>query len=160
MWVDTGGTGPRVLVNVSAGTRERLWPNDRYVAVMRHLRERDSSVRIRVIAAPDELERAGEIAAQGGGVVTPTPALRDAFALVASADFVLTPDTSITHAASAFHRPSVAIYVAGKSDEWGLYDTIGRNVEHPEPTMTNLAAARVIDAVDAVWDEGLVSRRG
>jgi ADP-heptose:LPS heptosyltransferase len=88
----------------------------------------------------------------------PTPSIRDALALVATADFVLTPDTSIAHAVSAFQKPSVAMYVRGKSERWGLYGAIGRNVEHSEPTLETLPVDRVIEAIDQVFARSLVTR--
>ena len=70
-----------------------------------------------------------------------TPSIRDAFALVATADFVFTPDTSIAHAASAFRKPSVVLFVRGKAERWGLYGTPGANVEHTEGTLDDACAA-------------------
>jgi ADP-heptose:LPS heptosyltransferase len=154
----TRDAGRRLLVNVSAGTKARLWPEERYVAVIRHLRSRDPSLSLRVIGAPAEQERAARVARDGQGELVRTPTLRDVFALVASADFVFTPDTSVGHAASAFRVPCVAMYIAGVSSEWGLYATVGRSVEHPEPTLATLSAARVIAAVDDAWTEAFSPR--
>lgn len=148
----------RVLINVSAGTSERLWGDDNYVAVMRHMRAREPATTFAIIAAPSERERGERIARGGGGTFVPTPSIRDALALVATADFVLTPDTSIAHAVSAFQRPSVAMYVRGKSERWGLYGAIGRNVEHSEPTLETLPVDRVIEAIDEVFARPLVTR--
>jgi ADP-heptose:LPS heptosyltransferase len=150
--------GRRVLINISAGTSERVWADDNYVAVMRHQRAREASTKFVIIAAPSERERGGRIARNGGGVFVPTPAIRDALALVATADFVLTPDTSIAHAVSAFQKRSVAMYVRGKAERWGLYGTIGRNVEHSEPTLDTLSVDDVTDAIDAVLAKALVTR--
>ena len=82
-----------------------------------------------------------------------TPTIRHAFALVAASDFVFTPDTSLAHAASAFQKPAVAMYVLGSAERWGLYGTTGESVEHSEPTLATLSVNRVLRAVDAVWDE-------
>jgi len=150
--------GQRALINISAGTLERRWADDRYIAVMRHLQDRQSGTVLRVISAPNEEARGREIAAKGGGSYAATPGIRDAFALVATADFVLTPDTSIAHAASAFRVPTVGIYVRGKAERWGLYGTEGETVEHTEPTFDTLEASRVCDAVDRVL-AGSISRR-
>jgi len=150
--------GRRVLINISAGTSERLWPDDNYVAVMRHLRDREPATTFRVIAAPSERERGERIARAGGGTFVPTPNIRDALALVATADFVLTPDTSIAHAASAFHKPAVALYTHGKEERWGLYGTFGRSIEHSEPTLETLAVSRVTEAIDLVLASSLAMR--
>lgn len=150
--------GHRVLINISAGTSERVWPDANYVAVMHHLAEREPATVFRVIAAPSDLARGERIARAGGGSYAPTPTIRDALALVATADFVLTPDTSIAHAASAFQRPAVALYVSGKSERWGLYGTNGRNIEHTEPTLETLPVERVTAAIDSVLATPLATR--
>ena len=155
--------GPRVLINVSAGTSARLWDDANYVAIMHHLRDRDPSVRFRVIGAPAELDRAQRVARGGGGLSIRTASIRDAFALVATADFVFSPDTSIAHAAAAFGRTCVAMYVAGSVTRWGLYGAPrGRSVEHPEPTLRTLSADRMIEAVDDAWmaQPATITRRG
>jgi ADP-heptose:LPS heptosyltransferase len=144
-----GGPG-RAVINVSAGTSERQWPDEHYVAVMHHLRRIRPGVALRVIAAPSESERGKDIARRGEGTYVPTPSIRDAFALVATSDFVFTPDTSIAHAASAFQRPSVAIFVRGKAERWGLYGTPGENVQHSETTLATLAVEPVLRAIDRV----------
>lgn len=148
----TSDPARRVLINVSAGTAARRWEEHRYVAVMRHIRRREASVSFRVIAAPSERARGQQVARDGDGTFVDTPSIRDAFALVAAADFVFTPDTSIAHAASAFGTPCVAMYVRGSAERWGLYQVRGESVEHPEPTLDTLTAERMIRAVDAVWD--------
>ena len=148
----------RVLVNVSAGTPERLWADANYVAVLRHLRERHPAIEARVIGAPGESARAQRIASDGGATFVRTPRIRDALALVATADFVFTPDTSIAHAASAFRTPCVAMYVRGKAERWGLYDTPGESVEHPETTLETLSVQRMLRAVDAAWSDSPVSQ--
>lgn len=151
-------SGPRVLINVSAGTPARLWADDNYVAVMRHLRERAPDSVFRVIGAPAESNRAAYVAEHGGGEPVTTPSIRDAFALVATADFLFTPDTSIAHAASAFQVPCVAMYIRGTAEQWGVYATPGESVEHPETTLRTLGVDRMLRAVDAAWNAMALSR--
>src|SRR6185503_15427966 len=105
-----------------------------------------------------DTDRANGIASASGAAYVPTRSIREAFALVESADFVFTPDTSIAHAVSAFRKPSVAIYAKGKRSDWDLFDTPGVSVEHTEPSMQGLPLARVLEAVDSVWDLLSVSR--
>lgn len=158
-WQSRDGV-PRVLVNISAGSSERRWPDASYASVMRHISSRAPDAAIRVISSPSETDRAEAIANAGAGVAVRTPRIRDAIALVASADFVFTPDTSIAHAASAFQKPAVAIYGKGSRDRWGLYGGPGESVEHSHWDLKDLELDRVLPAVDAVWDATIVSRRG
>jgi ADP-heptose:LPS heptosyltransferase len=148
----------RVLVNISAGSPERAWPDSSYAAVIAHVLERDPDAVVKVIAAPNEQERARTIARRSGATVVQTPSIRDAFGLVATADLVVTPDTSITHAASAFRTASVVLFVKGKAERWGLYDTPGANVEHTEGTLATLSAERVLAAIDEQLDRPVERR--
>ena len=145
----------RIVVNISAGTSERVWPEKNYVAVMRHIAEREPGAMLRVIASPSDAERAERIARDGGGAFVRTASIRDAFALVATSDFVFTPDTSITHAASAFRKPSVVLFTQGKAERWSLYGTPGANIEHADGTLATLGLDRVLHAVDEVLDHSV-----
>lgn len=149
----------RVLVNISAGSAERAWPDANYADVIAHVHAQDPGAVVRIIAAPAEQGRAGAIAQRCGATVLTTPGIRDALALVATADLVVTPDTSITHAASAFRTPSVVIFVRGKVERWGLYDTPGANIEHDDGTLATLPIDRVLAAIDEQLDRP-VNRRG
>lgn len=142
------GAAWRVLLNLSAGTIARHWPDERYIEVGRHLAAANPATRFLVIAAPAEWSRAKLVAEALGGRAVRTATIRHAFALVAAADFIFTPDTSIAHAASAFKRPCVAMYVRGATREWGLYRTAGRSIEHTARTLDDLPASTAIAAVD------------
>jgi ADP-heptose:LPS heptosyltransferase len=119
--------------------------------VMRHLRELHPGVSQLVIGAPSDAGRATLIAHEGGGTYIGTSSIREAFGLVATADFVFTPDTSIAHAASAFRTPCVAIYADNKSERWGLYGTTGENVLNPDSSLATLGVDTVLPALDRIW---------
>lgn len=143
-----GAQGARMLVNISAGEPRRRWPEEHVVAAVRHLCVRDAAPRVLVMAAPEDTALAERIAAAGGGRAV-VPALRDAFALVASADVVFTPDTSISHAASAFDKTAVVMMIRGMTI-FEPYQTRGRSVYSEGPTLASLPVERVIEALDDV----------
>jgi heptosyltransferase-3 len=99
----------RLLVNVSSGGPRRYWPNERYVAVIRDVSARFPHAVIRVIGLPDEAEKIKSICAASHAVYTPTKDIREASAIVASADLVFTPDTAISHIAAALGVPVVVM---------------------------------------------------
>jgi ADP-heptose:LPS heptosyltransferase len=148
----------RVLVNISAGTGERTWPTASYIAVIEHVHAREPNAIVRIIAAPSDAERARTIAGATGASHVATPSIRDAFALIAAADLIVTPDTSITHAASAFCVPTVALFVRGKAERWGLVETPGANIEHHEATLATLPVADVLPALDQLLDRPVERR--
>jgi ADP-heptose:LPS heptosyltransferase len=149
---------PRVLVNISAGTGERRWPDENYGELLRHVARRVAGAGRAVIAGPGDWERARAISENGNACFVTTPGIRDAFALVASADIVVTPDTSIAHAASAFRTPAVVLFVRGKAERWGLYRSPGVQIEHPDSTLATLPLDRVLRAVDELLDEARQQR--
>jgi ADP-heptose:LPS heptosyltransferase len=106
-----------------------------------------------VIAAPWDSERAIGIARAGGVTYVPTAKVRDALALVASADFVVTPDTSIAHAASACRKPAVVLIKKGNEALWGAYGIPGRQVVNDGKTLATLPLEPVIAAVDELLSE-------
>jgi ADP-heptose:LPS heptosyltransferase len=147
--------GQRVLVNVSAGTAIRQWQVERYAAVIAHLRQRLPDSIVLITGAPGDEDRVRAVASMSKGTPIATPRLMDAFALVATADFVFTPDTSIAHAASAFGPKTVVMHRVTEPRRWGLYPGVGEDVENDEPTLLTLEVPTVIAAIDRV-----LARRG
>lgn len=147
-WPD--GTGPRVLVNVSAGKRARHWPDAHYAAGIHHVRRHRHDARVLVIGAPDEQERVRRIAALAGARPVATPDVRAAFALVATAELLLTPDTSLGHAATAFRVPAVVLHRGGTARMWGRHASPGVDVAADHPTLETLPLAPVLAALDQV----------
>jgi ADP-heptose:LPS heptosyltransferase len=146
----------RLLVNVSAGRPARRWPEERFIELLEHVRASETKLNILLISAPGDVVRAERIATQTGITRAPTPGLRGALALVATADIVFTPDTSIGHAASACGKPAVILFEHGNERLWGGYKIGGRNVVSDDMTLATLPVEPVIDAVDELigtdWD--------
>jgi ADP-heptose:LPS heptosyltransferase len=145
----------RVLVNVSAGTAIRQWQVEKYAAVIAHLKKRWPEAVVLITGAPTDQDRVNEVARLGGASPASTPKLADVFALVATADFVFTPDTSIAHAASAFGPLTVVMHRITEPLRWGLYPGVGEDIEHDEPTLLTLEVPPVLAAIDRV-----LARRG
>jgi ADP-heptose:LPS heptosyltransferase len=151
-WAAVTGTGRRLLVNISARTQPRRWPDDRFVEALRRLRALVPDVRILVMSPPDEYESAGAIA-DALGATAAKPLLRETFALVATADMIFTPDTSIAHVASAFSKPAVVMFVPG----WGgfiPYRSPGRYVCAAGPALDTLPVEPVVAALQLVYAAG------
>jgi ADP-heptose:LPS heptosyltransferase len=151
-WAAVAGMGPRLLVNISARTPARRWPDDRFVTALRRLRTAAPDVRILVIAHPDEYEGARAIA-DAVGAASAKPLLRPTFALVAGADVIFTPDTSIAHVASAFSTPAVVMFVPGWSG-FVPYRTPGRYICATGPTLETLPVEPVVAALELVLGAG------
>jgi heptosyltransferase I len=146
-WSSTTGTAACVLLNISAGKREREWPEERYAAVLTHLRRMVPKARMLVLSMPADRGLAERLAAGADARAISMP-LFDTMALVASADFVITPDTGITHIAAAFERPTVNMMPAG-FEKWAPYRTRSRNVVGADPRhLAPLPVEPVLRAID------------
>jgi ADP-heptose:LPS heptosyltransferase len=137
---------PRLLVNLSASEPKRRWPDDKFVEVLRRVRAISPRIRIIVIGLPTEWERVRATANSVNALAVLTPNLRDALALVGTSDMVFTPDTSISHAASAFERPAVVLL---KRDHYPYapYNIPGENIFWDGDSIASLSVDEVADAV-------------
>lgn len=144
-----GGGALRLLVNLSASEPRRRWADAHFRAVLRAVRERQPGTAIVVIGLPAEWARVREVAGAAGveARAEATPDLRHALALVGTADRVLTPDTSISHAASAFRRRSVVLL---KRDHYPYapWNTPAELVFWDGETIAGLPEGPVIAAVE------------
>lgn len=153
-----GTDGVRLLVNISAGKAARLWPLESYATVIAAARDLEPTLQVAIMSAPHERARGESLAAMTGSVYVPTGTLRDAFAFVARADALFTPDTSLAHAAAALQVPTVDMLLAGKASQWGLYRAPGVNLESPDDTLHSLPVQHAADALRRVLREVRASR--
>lgn len=139
----------RLLVNLSTSEPKRRWPDEKFIAALTFARERDPELHIGVMALPAEWESVNRIANATGGRALRTPLLRDALALVGTTDLVFTPDTGISHAASAFRRPSV-VFMPASYYPYAPYETPGDLVFWPGPGIDSLEVGDVTPALAAL----------
>ncbi len=137
----------RLLVNLSASEPKRRWPDGKFIATLQGARARAPNMPIVVIGLPAEWESVEKVASAVAGHAVKTPQLRDALALVGTADMVFTPDTSISHAASAFRKPSVVLL---KRDHkpYAPWNTPGEVISWNEDQIHQLPHERVSDALN------------
>ena len=152
-WNAIGAGRPRVLVNVSVGNAERYWRLDRYAPVLARLRERLPRATILVSAMPAEQSTAAGLAAAVRGAAVPLT-FGEVMGAVATADLVITPDTAITHVASGFQVPTLALMRKG-TQAWAPYRTPGRVAygDRPRVLEPGLPESRVVAELEAVIDE-------
>lgn len=151
----------RLLVNLSASEQRRRWQDQKFIEVLRRVRVVAPKLSIVVIGLPSEWESVEAVAGAVGALPVATPALREALALVGTSDMVFTPDTSISHAASAFEKPAVVLL---KRDHhpYAPYDIPGEIVfwdgneihslpsDSVAPAVERMVRAHAVDSVSSV----------
>lgn len=141
---------PRLLVNMSAANARRRWPIDRYIAVIRHVLERHTGASVLVIGAPGDEEGISAVASASNATVC-VPSLRDAFALIGTADVLFTPETSLGHAAAALGTPAVVMLPAGH-EMLVPYKGSGRNLFGADGTIESVSVDAASRALEEVLD--------
>jgi heptosyltransferase IV len=144
---DDAGRGKCLLVNLSASEPKRRWPDGKFIATLQGVRARFPAMPIVVMGLPREWSSVQKVANAVRALPVPTPNLRDAFALVQTSDLVFTPDTSISHAASAFRKPSLVL-LKREHKPYAPYNTPGEIVAWNEDEIQQLPHERVAKALD------------
>lgn len=142
----------RLLVNLSASEPKRRWPDGKFIATLQAARARAPNMPIVVMGLPSEWPSVQEVAGAVGALPVQTPKLRDAFALVGTADIVFTPDTSISHAASAFQKPALVL-LKREHKPYAPYNTPGEIVAWGEDEIQLLPHERVSEALLRVLEK-------
>jgi ADP-heptose:LPS heptosyltransferase len=140
------GSRKRLLVNLSASEPKRRWPDGKFIATIGAVRAQNAAMPIVVIGLPSEWNSVREVASAVQGLPVETPNFRDALALVAAADLVFTPDTSISHAASAFRKPSL-VMLKREHRPYAPYNTPGEIIAWSEDEIKQLPHERVSAAL-------------
>lgn len=144
---DRSTSGTRWLVNLSAGAPVRRWSDERWIALLAHLRAQQPCASIAVVGVDAEHASVQRVALASGAVAIHAPRLRDALALVGTSERVITSNTSVTHAASAFRVPTVLLLELGE-DQWGSYCTPSEVAYWTGSSVASLEVETARDAVD------------
>jgi len=142
----------RLLVNLSASEKKRRWPDEKFVEVLRMVRGIAPQMLIVVIGLPSEWDRVKRSAESVSALPVQTPKLRDALALVGTSDIVFTPDTSISHAASAFRKPAVVL-LKREHHPYAPYNIPGENIFWDGNEIQGLSVETVGKAVEKLVRE-------
>ena len=148
-WSTIGQGRPRVLVNPYSASADRQWPVDRFGPVIRRVRERLPNAAIIIPTMPKGSPGALELAREGGAQAVALT-LPEVTAVTATADLVISPDTSVTVIASAFRVPILAL-MRRDTEQWVPYRAEGEVAFSDDPrSLHGLPVERVLAAVDRV----------
>jgi ADP-heptose:LPS heptosyltransferase len=151
----------RLVVNVSAGNAWRYWPAASFIEVLRKVRSAFPGLDCLVIGAPHDAERMRTIGSGSGYAVAHTAQVREMMAIVATSDVVFTADTAVTHIASAFLKPTLAMFARDKGKLWGPYDVPGGIVWTAGTSLDLLDVAMVLPAlIEVIADATRADREG
>lgn len=143
-------------VNTSAGSVSRFWGEENYRMFLRETIRVFPDILFFVAAQPVDAERAQKICAGilGAHLLAVSGSFDEFAALVAEADIVITPDTSVVHLASALGKPEVVLYDSkAMAINWSPYGVPFRVVISRDGTMTSIAPKEVLEALQSLITE-------
>jgi ADP-heptose:LPS heptosyltransferase len=139
---------PRLVVNVSASSRSRYWPEESFIQTLLSIRTRFPRVLAVIVGSPQDVARMARIGRAGRLPVAYTPRYRQMMAVVATSDLVFTADTAVTHIASAFGKPAVVMFVGAGGLCYGPYGTAGQIISTDGPSLDCLEVEPVLAALE------------
>lgn len=125
-------------INISAGSNARFWGKHNYKQLIAELSGYD--VNLLLMCAEKDLKSAVEIA-EGKVPIFYRPDFNQFCAMIQKLDFLVTPDTSVVHVASAFTKPLFGIYVKYNTADkiWSPYRSPFECVVTEEATIENVS---------------------
>lgn len=142
---------PFAVLIPNASRPEKLWPEDRWIAVGRRI-AREGWTPIALWGSESERQVAERIAAGCAGMVPPFLSVGEMAAVLARARAVVGLDTGFSHLAAAYGRPTVGIYC---DHEPGLAGITGAG---PVASIGGKGQVPALDAVLALVDAQLAAR--
>jgi ADP-heptose:LPS heptosyltransferase len=149
----------RLVVNVSAGGAWRYWPQESFIEALTAIRAMFPQLECVLIGAPQDADLMEAVGRASGALVAHTARVREMMAIIATSDVVFTADTAVTHIASAFQKPILAMFARGKAALWGPYDIPGIVVSTPAGSIDSLDVASVLPALVKVVEIATQTRR-
>lgn len=123
-------------INISAGSEARFWGVENYQKLIDELSKLDTNIMI--LCHKDDIEKAKAISKKLPIFYSPS---FDVFsAMISKLDFLISPDTSIIHIASAYEIPVFGLYVKYNTKDmiWSPYKSKFDYVVTEEPTLKNV----------------------
>ena len=129
-------------INISAGNEARFWGVTNYKLLISELSSYD--LNILLLCSPQDLDNAIKIANNNIPIYY-RPTFDEFCAMIPIVDFLFTPDTSIVHIASVFHKPLFGLYVKYNTHDiiWSPYKSEYDTIITEEPTLENVSFDQV-----------------
>lgn len=99
-------SGRNLVINIFAGHQDRSMSQEQLATLLTRLREEYPAINIILLDHRNEIR----LSLPEKVSVNPFKTLHHCMALIAQADLVISPDTSVVHMAAAWKKPLVAVY--------------------------------------------------
>lgn len=145
-------------INISAGTRNRLWPQNYHVALIKMIKKNYPFFRIIIFTTPEDYSRAETLVENfpEASIIPLGLSLLEASAILSKMSFFVSPDTSLVHIARSFGIPVVGLYIPSQ-DNYRRWFPIGQKggviVATDDYSIDRIAPEAVIKEMERVLAE-------
>jgi ADP-heptose:LPS heptosyltransferase len=147
---------PLIGINISAGGEARFWGIENYRALLSFVIEKYPELHAILLYQPSDEEKANKIVDGLKNVLlSPLTQTFDQFAaMIKKLSFLISPDTSAIHVASAFSVPSVVLYVQSNKSLriWEPYGTDYEVVVTAVDDLSTISVTEVQTALKKLTD--------
>lgn len=112
---------PYFVVHHGAGFLLKIWPTEKYAALIEKLHELYPNLACKVIQGPDDPDLASHFSKPFEHISYVTGGMTEVGEAIAGALFHIGNDAGITHVAGSFNVPSVGIYGPTGPGSWGSF---------------------------------------
>lgn len=109
------------VVHHGAGFLLKIWPTDKYAALIERLHEMYPNLKCKIIQGPDDPDIESCFSKEMNHIEYVTGGMEDVGDAMAGALFHIGNDAGITHVAGAFNVPTVGIYGPTGPGSWGSF---------------------------------------
>ncbi len=114
-------SNPYFVVHHGAGFLLKIWPTEKYAALIENLAELFPTLNCKIIMGPDDPDIAQYFTKPMPHIELITGGMVEVGAAMAGAKFHIGNDAGITHVAGAFNVPTVGIYGPTGPGSWGSF---------------------------------------
>lgn len=150
---------PRVGVNLAGSSPAKYWGRANVAAFVRGLRAAHPAAEVLLFGPADYAAEAEAIAAEVGepALVRAAPVARSFHAFACrlhACDVIVTPDTSVSHLAAAWRRPSVVLFIqtGHQATLWRPWRSPHRVLWHPQ-AVREIPVPAALQALEALIAE-------
>ena len=145
----------RFGVNLAGSSESRFWGIENNIKLIEFIKQKYKEAEIRVFATDKYDEVLSKLKDKFNDIITDKCSSFDEFAFeVSLCDFIISPDTSIVHLASAYKIPSVILYIRKndmKHQPWYPYKVNFISIETSEDSIRNIKVEDVSNAVEQLY---------
>ncbi len=142
----------RFGINLAGSTESRFWGEENNAKLIEYLKEKYPDAEIRVFATGQYIETAKNLNSKLGNLIIDNCKNFDEFAYeVSLCNFIISPDTSIVHLASAYKIPSVILYIRKPEMNhlpWYPFNSPYIALETPSDTIEDISINQVKESIE------------